>query len=158
MTKKSKIIAGTVGGILVLGGIGSAVNGKDKTPKALIVTDTAFSAYSYESTVSTTNSPVESVNGTIDDLQQDVVSEPVSVSESAIKSVYSAPAEPASTVEVTPAPTAPEHQVGEVCVALSGNGKKYHNNSNCSRMNGNVRWMSISEAQALGYSACKRCY
>lgn len=47
---------------------------------------------------------------------------------------------------------------GEVCIANSGNGKKYHNNSNCSNMDGNVTWMSKDEAINRGYGPCKRCY
>lgn len=47
-----------------------------------------------------------------------------------------------------------------VCIAASGNGKKYHKTGKCSNMNNNVIWMSVSEAQARGYTPCKKksCY
>ena len=44
-----------------------------------------------------------------------------------------------------------------VYVASSGNGKKYHSNPNCSRMKGTIH-ITLSEAQAEGYTACKKCY
>lgn len=64
-----------------------------------------------------------------------------------------------STPESSSALSVPstDNSAHEVCIATSGNGKKYHRDPNCSKMNGNVRWLSISEAQALGYSACKKC-
>lgn len=47
-----------------------------------------------------------------------------------------------------------------VCIAASGNGKKYHRTGKCSNMNNNVIWMPVSEAQARGYTPCKKksCY
>ena len=36
-------------------------------------------------------------------------------------------------------------------------GKKYHKNSACSNMNG-PRQVTISEAQRLGFTPCKKCY
>lgn len=44
-----------------------------------------------------------------------------------------------------------------VYVASSGNGRRYHSNPNCSNMKG-TRCITISEATAEGYSACKKCY
>lgn len=46
---------------------------------------------------------------------------------------------------------------GVVYVASSGDGKKYHSRPSCSNMNGVVE-MSVSEAQALGKTACKKCF
>lgn len=45
-----------------------------------------------------------------------------------------------------------------VYVAASGNGKCYHNDPNCSKMNGNVFIMSREEAEQKDYRACKKCY
>lgn len=45
----------------------------------------------------------------------------------------------------------------KVYIASSGNGTKYHSNPNCSRMNGTY-YISIDDALARGYSACKKCY
>ena len=44
-----------------------------------------------------------------------------------------------------------------VYIAASGNGTKYHSNPHCSRMNGVIE-MSVEEAQAMGYTPCKKCY
>lgn len=44
-----------------------------------------------------------------------------------------------------------------VYVASSGKGKKYHSDPNCSNMKG-TRQITVSEAQAEGYTACKKCY
>lgn len=46
---------------------------------------------------------------------------------------------------------------GTVYVAASGKGSKYHSNPNCSRMKGTVT-MSVSQAQAAGYTPCSKCY
>lgn len=51
--------------------------------------------------------------------------------------------------------TAP--QSGTVYIAGSGNGKKYHSNPNCSNMNNPVP-LTQSEAEARGYTPCKKCY
>lgn len=44
-----------------------------------------------------------------------------------------------------------------VYIAASGNGTKYHSDPHCSRMNGVIE-MSVEEAQAMGYTPCKKCY
>lgn len=51
--------------------------------------------------------------------------------------------------------TAP--QSGTVYIAGSGKGKKYHSNPNCSNMNNPVP-LTQSEAEARGYTPCKKCY
>lgn len=48
-------------------------------------------------------------------------------------------------------------QSGTVYIASSGNGTKYHSNPNCSRMK-DATPMTRSEAEALGYTSCKKCY
>lgn len=44
-----------------------------------------------------------------------------------------------------------------VYIAASGNGTKYHSDPHCSRMNGVIE-MNVEEAQAMGYTPCKKCY
>lgn len=51
--------------------------------------------------------------------------------------------------------TAP--QSGTVYIAGSGKGKKYHSDPNCSNMNNPVP-LTQSEAEARGYTPCKKCY
>lgn len=44
-----------------------------------------------------------------------------------------------------------------VYITGSGNGTKYHSNPNCSRMKNPIE-ISVSDAQARGYSPCSKCY
>ena len=61
----------------------------------------------------------------------------------------------APTPEPTAAPTsAPEPTV---YIAGSGSGTKYHSHSSCSGMTDPVE-VTLSQAQAWGYTPCKRCY
>lgn len=63
-----------------------------------------------------------------------------------------------------PAPEVTEEVVQEVqetqteeMAYLPEDGEKYHNDKNCSGME-NPREVTISEAEAMGYEPCKRCY
>lgn len=49
------------------------------------------------------------------------------------------------------------YQPGMVYIASSGNGKKYHSNPNCSKMQGATA-VTKEQAEAWGYTPCKRCY
>lgn len=77
-------------------------------------------------------------------------------------SIESAAAAEAAAASPSPAPAPPasvqstESQEITVYVAASGNGKRYHTNPTCSRMKGAVS-LSISEAEAQGYTPCKKC-
>lgn len=66
-----------------------------------------------------------------------------------------APVPEEAATEDASAYTAP--QSGTVYIAGSGNGKRYHSNPNCSNMNDPVP-LTQAEAEARGYSPCKRCY
>lgn len=44
-----------------------------------------------------------------------------------------------------------------VYIAASGNGARYHSSSSCSNMKGTIS-LSISDAQARGYTPCQKCY
>lgn len=48
-------------------------------------------------------------------------------------------------------------QSDQVYIAGSGNGTKYHRNPNCSNMK-SVIALSVENAQAQGFGACKKCY
>lgn len=48
-------------------------------------------------------------------------------------------------------------QNGTVYIASSGNGSKYHSNPSCSRMK-DATPLTRSEAEAQGYTSCKKCY
>lgn len=61
---------------------------------------------------------------------------------------------PTPTPEPTPA-TPTEKPV--VYVWIPESGSKYHSKSSCSGMD-NPQKVTLEEAQALGYTACKRCY
>lgn len=68
--------------------------------------------------------------------------------------------EPTVTPTSTPEPTVEiqEPEIGEM-VWLSKTGSKYHNKPNCGRMNPDNAWqVSRSDAESMGYEACKNCY
>lgn len=47
----------------------------------------------------------------------------------------------------------------EEMVWISATGSKYHSRSNCGQMNPDNAWQTTrSEAEAMGYTACKRCH
>lgn len=60
----------------------------------------------------------------------------------------------------TTTPSTPQYKPSVVYIAASGSGSKYHRSSRCSGMNGNVIEMTREEAEAAGYSPCKKssCY
>jgi hypothetical protein len=80
-----------------------------------------------------------------------VASESISSSDTVI-----VPVTPAPTIEPTPSP-ATEPQTNMVWIAGSGDGTKYHSKSGCSSMKNPVQ-ISLSDAQARGYTACARCH
>ncbi|WP_296045184.1 DUF4236 domain-containing protein [uncultured Gemmiger sp.] len=49
------------------------------------------------------------------------------------------------------------YQPDMVYIASSGKGKKYHSNPNCSQMDGATA-VTKEQAEAWGYTPCKRCY
>jgi len=62
------------------------------------------------------------------------------------------------TAAADPAVTqAPAAQSGKEMVWVSATGKKYHTNSSCSGMKSPYQ-LTLSEAAAEGYTACKRCH
>ncbi len=63
-----------------------------------------------------------------------------------------APAEPEEA-----AVSIPEKNTQTVYIASSGKGSRYHSDPNCSNMKGTSA-VSIDDARALGYTACKKCY
>lgn len=68
----------------------------------------------------------------------------------------------APSVPAAPEPNEPEPSVSQAAeqvamVWISGSGKKYHSNPNCSNMK-NPQQVSIDEAIAAGRTACSKCY
>lgn len=70
----------------------------------------------------------------------------------------SSTAPPQSSSTTTSSTLQPKPSV--VYIAASGNGTKFHKSPNCSKMNGNVIEMTREEAEAAGYTPCKKnsCY
>lgn len=52
---------------------------------------------------------------------------------------------------------ASSQQTNETTVYVSGNGKKYHRNPNCSNMS-SPKAITLSQAESSGYTPCKKCY
>ena len=63
---------------------------------------------------------------------------------------------PAPTPTPEPAPAAPTEKP-VVYVWIPESGSKYHQYASCSGMD-NPQKVTLEEAQAMGYTACKRCY
>lgn len=80
---------------------------------------------------------------------------PAGVSDVISKSGESSSEEPSESLHETS--ESPYDYDGEVYVAASGNGKKYHKNPKCSNMNGSLP-MSVDEALKKGYTPCKKCW
>ena len=63
---------------------------------------------------------------------------------------------PVPTPTPEPTPAAPTEKP-VVYVWIPESGSKYHSRSNCSGMD-NPQKVTLEEAQAMGYTACKRCH
>ena len=75
--------------------------------------------------------------------------------EAYVSSDYLSNTQPTAAPAATQAPASSDQQ--ETMVWVSGSGKKYHSNSSCSNMS-NPHQISLSDAQAQGYTPCKKCY
>lgn len=77
---------------------------------------------------------------------------------SAAESVATSSAETVVSTTATPPVEVPQSR--GVYIATSGKGKKYHRSAYCSGMDGNVIEMSEEDAEAAGYTPCKKnsCY
>lgn len=75
--------------------------------------------------------------------------------EAYVASDYLSDTQPTAAPAATQAPSSSDQQ--ETMVWVSGSGKKYHSNSSCSNMS-NPHQISLSDAQAQGYTPCKKCY
>ncbi len=62
-----------------------------------------------------------------------------------------------AAAQAAEAEQAAQEDENTVYVASSGNGKKYHSYSGCSNMKG-TRSLSVSEAENLGFTPCKKCW
>ena len=88
-------------------------------------------------------------------------SEPVSVAESS--SIETEPPVVSSSESTLSSETSSETKIspkdytGDVYIASSGKGKKFHISPNCSGMKGTVA-MTVSEAEEKGYTPCKKCW
>lgn len=102
---------------------------------------------------STTESTTSSESTTTSEVESSVPSVPESTQ---TESSVTTPPQSSSTTT----PSTPQYKPSVVYIAASGNGSKYHRSSRCSGMNGNVIEMTREEAEAAGYSPCKKnsCY
>ncbi len=75
--------------------------------------------------------------------------------EAYVASDYLSDTQPTAAPAATQAPASSDQQ--ETMVWVSDSGKKYHSKSSCSNMS-NPHQISLSDAQAQGYTPCKKCY
>lgn len=187
MTKKAKIIAGVVGGVLVLGGIGNAVGDKNKkaetslavegmvissaenisTPTSTEISTNATSKPITNSSQQETSTTAVSVpTSAVSSTYSTISSTPVSVPASTVSSIYSStipvsvPATSQTSEPVsnpTPNPTPAPTQNSGY--VFNTNTKKYHR-KNCSqvkKIKPEHYATSVSDAEFKKYSPCKIC-
>lgn len=75
--------------------------------------------------------------------------------EAYVASDYLSATQPTAAPAATQAPASSDQQ--ETMVWVSDSGKKYHSKSSCSNMS-NPHQISLSDAQAQGYTPCKKCH
>ena len=75
--------------------------------------------------------------------------------EAYVASDYLSDTQPTAAPAATQAPASSDQQ--ETMVWVSDSGKKYHSKSSCSNMS-NPHQISLSDAQAQGYTPCKKCH
>lgn len=114
----------------------------------------------YPPDISTNNSETTSTESTVKNEPEtsEIESSAPNIQESTqieSNSTVTVPPQSSSTTASTP-----QRKPSAVYIAASGNGVKYHKSPNCSKMNGNVIEMTREEAEAAGYTPCKKnsCY
>ena len=66
---------------------------------------------------------------------------------------------PVQKPKAKPVQNTPQQKPQGQMVWLSATGSKYHNRSNCGRMNPNTATkVTLKEAQRQGYGACSKCF
>lgn len=149
MTKNGKIITGVVTGAVVLGGIGAVMDKNEvpndiseKTTAAIVETNIVINTSSIETTIKEVITSVK---------EKETAPEKT---DPPVTSTAGTTSNPAPIVTQAP----PKQNV--IYIAASGNGKKYHSNPNCSKMNGNVIEMTKEQAEEQGYTPCQKntCY
>lgn len=136
--KKRRVWVYVVGALLVIGVVGNLVN---PNPDGTLATA----------------SPSPGGAGRVEIVSQ-------AVSSPAAASKLTPSPEPTPTPSPTPAPTptpeptpATPTEEPVVYVWIPQSGSKYHSRASCSGMD-NPQKVTLEEAQAMGYTACKRCY
>lgn len=109
------------------------------------------------SVVSNHSEPVEDdPHANIGDVQPDESDDtPAGISDVTSEPEKSSSAESSESLSETS--VSPYDYDGDVYIAASGNGKKYHKDPKCSNMNGSVA-MTVNEALEMGYTPCKKCW
>lgn len=126
-----------------------------------------YNMYNHDKPATQSPKPIETTKATITEIKEpqennsepNITTTPNTTTPSSVSSSSPAATTVATTkVTTTAATTTIDYSGHEVCVAASGNGSKYHRSSSCSKMNGNVIWMSREQAKGLGYTACQKCF
>ena len=126
-----------------------------------------YNMYNHDTPAPQSTNPIETTKATAAEIKQpednnsesNITSTPSTTTPSSASSSSPAATTATTTKATTTATTTTiDYSSHEVCIAASGNGSKYHRSSSCSKMNGNVIWMSREQAKGLGYTACKKCY
>lgn len=178
-------VVGVLAAVALIAGVGSctAGGGDDKEPVFSGPISSASSSVDVSSSDVSASTPVEDMTEIPDaSAPQDIQEEPspaqsATAEETKPETQETKPdaqpetpaADPAPVQQETPSPdpapvapapaqeTEPDSGDQETMVWIPQSGSKYHSDPGCSNME-NPTQVTISQAQANGYTACKRCY
>lgn len=175
---------GIVAAVVLIAGVGSCTAGDgDKEPVSSGPASSVSSSVDASSPYASASTPVEDVTEIPDSsATQDIQEEPSPAQSAPAEETKpetqetkpdaqpEAPAaDPAPVQQETPAPdpapadpapaqeTEPDSGDQETMVWIPQSGSKYHSDPGCSNMESPTQ-VTLSQAQANGYTACKRCY
>lgn len=148
-SKKRRIWPFVIGAILVMGIVGNLINPNSSrsVPSASPSPDGAE-----RSVVSVVATSTPDTEPTLSPTVEPTPAATAAPTATPTPTLYSEPF-PAVSSEAEESPV--EDPV--VYVWIPSSGSKYHSNAGCSNMN-NPRQVTLDEAIAMGYDACKRCY
>lgn len=146
MNKKTKIEIGAIAACAVVLG-GSTILANNSQSGQIQTSETSIAISQPIEEISTTiNTTADTSNTTADTSAIETAEEEQTT---AIEENTQPP------IDTTTSSTEPSEK--KVFVAQSGEGTRYHSDRYCGNMDG-VRELTISEAEDLGYTPCKRCY
>lgn len=110
--------------------------------------------------LTSTQEPFDDISSIEEMSSEEEISSKEDISSKAVSSREESSSKAVSSKEVSSREVSSEQvkeSVTERMVWIPKSGKKYHQNPSCSNMN-NPSQVTISRAESLGYTPCKKCY